>query len=616
MSTNEQIMKRQKLRNTEYYGLQKKFDELYADSLKGRNFNKLLSLIESDENIKLAYRNLKSNKGSNTPGTDKMTIDDISKWSEDKLIHTVRSRLANYVPQPVRRKEIPKPNGKMRPLGIPTITDRIVQQCIKQMLEPICEAKFHDRNNGFRPNRSAENALAQSYKLMQQMNLHYVVDIDIKGFFDNVNHGKLMKQLWTLGIRDKSLLCIIRKMLKGEIAGIGFPEKGTPQGGILSPLLSNVVLNELDWWVSSQWEDFPTEFDYKNCDKGNGGSSKSGKYRPLRDKSNLKECYIVRYADDFKIFCRNYDDARRIFIATRIWLKERLGLEISEEKSKIVNLRKNYSEFLGFRLKVRKKGKKRVVTSHIGDKALDRIKSDTKELVNEMQHPRDRTEAYRKISKFNSYVMGVQNYYRIATNVQEDLDKIAFNVRKNLEIRVRTRMSKKSSRGLPRYIAVRYGDSKQLRYVDGHPLVPLGYVQHKSPMYKASVINSYTVEGRKAIHKNLQCIDLEKLDYLMRNPIANESVELNDNRISLYVAQQGKCCISGKILELEDINVYHKKDLHWDKQDAYQNLALVCNKIFILLTISEEEEKQALLTELKLDSNAIEKLKKFRQLRK
>lgn len=131
------------------------------------------------------------------------------------------------------------------------IEDRLIQQCILQVLEPICEAKFHDRSNGFRPNRGVENALAQAEKLIQSNKLYIVVDIDIKGFFDNVSHGKLLKQLWTIGIQDKKLISIISAMLKGEIAEIGFPEKGTAQGSIISPLLSNVVLNELDWWIAA-----------------------------------------------------------------------------------------------------------------------------------------------------------------------------------------------------------------------------------------------------------------------------------------------------------------------------------------------------------------------------
>ena len=363
------------LRNNEYYGMQGTFDNLYANSINNAKFKRLYNLIIAEENIKLAYRNLKTNKGSKTPSTDGKTIETLSNMTSQKLVDTVRTRLNNYKPQPIRRVEIPKSNGKVRELGIPTIMDRLMQQCIKQILEPICEAKFHERNNGFRPNRSVENALAQAYKMMQQMHLYYVVDIDIKGFFDNVNHGKLLKQLWHIGIQDKKVLCIISKMLKGEIAHIGFPEKGTPQGALLSPLLANVVLNEFDWWITSQWEEFPTRHKYINSISKNGKESNFAKYRPLRQTSHLKECYIIRYADDFKIFCRNYNDARKIFIATRQWLKERLGLEISPEKSKIVNLKKNYSEFLGFRLKVRDKGQKKVVTSHVSKKALSKIRT-------------------------------------------------------------------------------------------------------------------------------------------------------------------------------------------------------------------------------------------------
>lgn len=116
-----------------------------------------------------------------------------------------------------------------------------------------------------------------------------MVDIDVKGFFDNINHAKLLKQLWALGIRDKSLLKVISKMLKAEIEGVGIPEKGTPQGGILSPLLANVVLNELDWWIASQWEVHKTKYAYKPY-KG----SNAGMYEALRN-TNLKEIHMVRY---------------------------------------------------------------------------------------------------------------------------------------------------------------------------------------------------------------------------------------------------------------------------------------------------------------------------------
>ena len=183
-------LKRQKLRNIEYYDMQEVFDKLYQDSLANREFRNLLDIITTEENIRLAYRNLKKNAGSKTPGTDNKTITDIAKLDEQELVKIVRKKFQWYQPQAVRRKDIPKGNGKTRPLGIPTIMDRLIQQCVLQVLEPICEAKFCETSNGFRPNRGVENALAQAEKHMQCGHLHIVIDIDIKGFFDNVQHGK------------------------------------------------------------------------------------------------------------------------------------------------------------------------------------------------------------------------------------------------------------------------------------------------------------------------------------------------------------------------------------------------------------------------------------------
>ena len=226
------------LRHAEYYDMQSTFDELYARSQAGEIFENLMDVILSRENILLAYRNIKSNTGSITPGTDKLKISDIGKLTADEVTARVRKIVKGakngYTPRSVRRKDIPKPNGNTRPLGIPCIWDRLVQQCIKQVMEPICEAKFHERNNGFRPYRSTQNAIAQCYKMAQLQNLHFVVDVDIVGFFDNIDHSKLIRQLWGIGIQDRKLIMIIKQMLKAEILFndiIITPETGTPQGG-------------------------------------------------------------------------------------------------------------------------------------------------------------------------------------------------------------------------------------------------------------------------------------------------------------------------------------------------------------------------------------------------
>lgn len=505
MADKKKIPKKQKLRNAEYYDMQFVFDKLYADSKEGVKFTDLVEIIKSPENIKLAYRNMRKNKGSKTAGTDKKTISDLNKWKEESLIAHVQRKLEWYIPQKVRRVEIPKDNGKTRPLGIPTIMDRLIQQCVLQVLEPICEAKFFERSNGFRPNRSAENAIAQAERMMQNMNLHYVVDVDIKSFFDNVSHGKLLKQMWTMGIQDKKLLCIISAMLKAEVAGIGFPEKGTPQGGIISPLLSNIVLNELDWWVASQWENIPTRENYIRRIYANGTPDKSKQVYHLR-KTALKECYIVRYADDFKIFCRKRSDAVKIFEATKLWLKDRLGLEISPEKSKIVNMKRHYSEFLGFKLKVREKGKnkqgqpKYVVEAHIKEKKLAKIKAYSKEIIGKIRQTYNKGMEYKLVQMYNSYLIGVHNYYCIATHVNLDFQEIAYDVKKSLYNRLKHRITKKGTitNG---YIRKQYGTSREVRFIGGHAIVPIAYVQHRVPMDKKRSINKYTPQGREEIHK-------------------------------------------------------------------------------------------------------------------
>ena len=188
--------------------------------------------ILSNENMNRAYKQVKKNKGA--AGIDGMECADLLshlKVNGQQLRESIRNQ--SYKPMPVKRVEIPKADGSKRKLGIPTVTDRVVQQAATQVLTPIYERKFHENSYGFRPNHSVENAIARSYQLLQHANLHYVIEFDIKGFFDNVNHAKLIRQIWAMGIHDKALIFVLRRILTAQIkledGTFITPDKGTPQ---------------------------------------------------------------------------------------------------------------------------------------------------------------------------------------------------------------------------------------------------------------------------------------------------------------------------------------------------------------------------------------------------
>lgn len=591
------FMKKKLLRNNEYYDTQKVADELYWKSLNNYNHYKLLELITHPNNIKLAYRNIKRNKGSKTPGTNGTTLEKIATMGEDNLIKYVQNRFDNYKPMKVRRVMIPKGNGDYRPLGIPTMEDRIMQQCIKQVLEPICEAKFHKHSYGFRPNRSTHHAIARVNHLVNVGKLHYVVDIDIKGFFDNINHGKLLKQLWSLGIRDKRLIKILSKTLKTEIEGEGIPISGTPQGGIISPLLSNVVLNELDWWLASQYESSPIKDNY----------TRSFAYTALK-KTNLKEFYHVRYADDFKILCRDYETAQKIYIATKEWLQQRLGLEISPTKSKIVNLKTNHSEFLGLKFKAIQKNGKWVCYSHISDKSRKRLIKDYRRRVqNIVKQP-----IMENACKLNAFILGVHNYYKVATHVSKDFRSIDFQTRKMVHHRLHN-ISKKNGVKSDSFKRL-YGEYKGSTYNIGEVTIfPMYAIKNRPSMSFSQNICNYTEEGREIIHNKLIGIDNNILKYIVNNPVLNMSSEYNDNRISLYVGQKGICKITKLPLKIGEMETHHIIPKEKGGSDEYKNLAWLSKDIHKLIHITDLELIKEIIKKYKLDLNNLKTVNRYRK---
>jgi group II intron reverse transcriptase/maturase len=264
----------------------------------------LMTIVCSSDNLKRAYKQVKRNKG--VAGIDHMPTGKFSDWfivEGELLINDLL--LGNYEPQGVKQVEIPKPKGGMRKLGIPTVRDRIIQQSIAQVLNPIYEREFSERSYGYRPRRNAHKALRQAVEYVTE-GREVVVDMDLKSFFDEVNHDRLMYELSTK-IGDKTLLRLIRKYLQSGILLGGLVSqrtKGTPQGSPLSPLLSNIVLDELD-----------------------------------KELENRGHCF-VRFADDFSIYVRSKKAGERVKNSISAFITNKLKLKVNEEKSVVCEVDK------------------------------------------------------------------------------------------------------------------------------------------------------------------------------------------------------------------------------------------------------------------------------------
>lgn len=328
-------------------------DLLYLKSGQGVTFTGLLEAMTNEVTIVTAIHNIKSNKGSKTVGTDNTNMDKYLQMPKDELIKLIQSSVQNYKAKPTRRVYIEKSNGKKRPLGIPTVLDRIIQECIRIIIEPICEARFYPHSYGFRPYRAQKHAIVDIVNVINASSKSqdqpvWAVEGDIKGCFDNINHRLLLQKLWHIGIHDKRVIKIIGIMLKaGYIENdlLNQTKLGTPQGGILSPLLSNVYLNDFDWYVGRKYME-----PHRQC------KHKCNDTRRLK-WSGVTPKYNFRYADDWVILTSTQQEALRLKRELTKYFKHKLKLELSQEKTFVTDIRKDGIHFLGFIVKAEKKRK-------------------------------------------------------------------------------------------------------------------------------------------------------------------------------------------------------------------------------------------------------------------
>ena len=392
-------------------------DKVFAD---------LFNLVCDRRVLAEAWRRLARNSGSRTPGTDGMTRRTVEQrpGGAAEFLDEIREALRNgtYRPQPVRQRLIPKPGkpGKVRPLGIPTLIDRLVQMALKLVLEPIFEADFHPTSYGFRPGRSTHDALERLTRFLHPTKrgpsvYAHVIEGDIKGCFDAIDHHVMMERV-RKRIGDRKVLRLILAFLKSGVmveGSVRHPITGSPQGGIISPMLSNIYLAAIDerygWWTGRPRE-----------------PSINPAARRVRDhKRGRPVFYMMRYADDFVVLVdgtREQAEAEKRALAE--FLKTELRMELSIEKTKITDVKEGF-DFLGYRVaqtKARNTGR-RVGNLFIPKGKLNDLRYKIKVMVR--RTPTGSTLA-TLIKKLNPILLGWRNYYRYATGAYREFNRLDF----------------------------------------------------------------------------------------------------------------------------------------------------------------------------------------------
>lgn len=530
-------------------------------------FKDLYQLMHWQVWINDAARRVLARAGSSTAGIDGTTRDNFKKNYNEEINRIVqRLKEGTYEPQPVRRVHIPKSDGRKRPLGIPTLRDRIVQEALRMILDPIFESDFQHHSYGFRKGRCTMDAIAVLMPLFNEQVKHfYVIEGDIKSYFDNVHHKKLMTIL-RRRIADKAILALIWKFLKaGVMEGQLFArtESGVPQGGVISPLLANIYLNEFDKWAEEKWHrrtPYERQYYVRRLGKGN--------------------YLMVRYADDFVIAGNGpITEVQQVKEEVKAFLRDELHLELSEEKTKVTHVNDGF-DFLGFYIQRVKPEGRWVVHLRPSEKSKERVKLKIKSLTTRSWVWMDE---YTRLTTLNSIVRGWCEYYK-HTSLHRDLEDISrhtwfryFNwLRKKYDKRKRQLTNEKT--------VVFLGRTRWRAEIREGKHVLVAYQWLPSP--KELVRSRYRMKGKGGFpHPYLNPVLAEAdnpeweggpSERIYRDTIGattiqrNEPLEYAERKLRVKMRDGWKCTLCGGT---EKLRVHHKKGT---KSHAMKDLITVC----------------------------------------
>ena len=398
-------------------GMQAKLHR-WAAADPGRRFDDLFNFVHDPATLLVAFGRVAGNQGANTPGVDGVTAAYVKEVTGvPGFLDDLRAALkdGSFGPLPVREKMIPKPggSGKLRRLGIPAIADRVVQAALKLVLEPIFEAGFEPVSYGFRPRRRAQDAIAEIHYFGTR-GYRWVLDADIEAAFDNVSHTAVMDRV-RARVKDKHVLALVKAFLKaGVLTELGEHRDtltGTPQGGILSPLIFNIALSVLDEHLTAPWKD--------------GGAMSTEYKRAARRRKGLPTWRVIRYADDFAVLVNGSEEDAAALREEITGVLAGLGLCLSESKTRVTHMSEGFS-FLGFRIQWRRKRgtSKHYVYTFIDDRPVRSLKAKIRALT-----PRtSQLDLGYVLTRLNQVMHGWANYFRhaVAKNTFAMLDNFAW----------------------------------------------------------------------------------------------------------------------------------------------------------------------------------------------
>ena len=582
-------------------------DFLYEKSKEGIAFTGLVEAMVNEVTIVTAIHNIKSNKGSKTAGVDQIKMDRYLQMPREELIALIRDSFSNYRPKPARRVYIPKKNGKQRPLGIPTVLDKIIQECVRIVIEPICEAKFYPHSYGFRPYRAQKHAIRDIINVINAATRSpdqpvWAVEGDIKGCFDNIDHRILLKKIWRIGIHDKRVIKMIQQMLKAGYIESGMmndTKLGTMQGGILSPLLSNVYLNDFDWFVGRMYME-----PHRQC------KHKCNDTRRLK-WSGVTPKYNFRFADDWVILTSTEQEAYRLKRMLTKYFRNRMKLELSQEKTFVTDLRTEGIHFLGFVVKAEKKRKTpdpKTWTENLVGKPLpdmERLKEKIQKIAGEVRvigEITERSVQAAQIQRVNSMIIGVAQYLQpsICSHAFHAIDRRVNNTALAVWKRRFPKHYNKYQIPLEKLCNLPHRHEGYKSKTFAVPIegkwfgITLAFITHSKYEIRPfdQRMTPYTEEGRRIYsyyrskNKPLPCdrpsVNTARDIQLSVYAKTVFNFEYFMNREYAYNRDKGKCKCCKKPLFLDDKKFcYHVKgELPLEKVNKVQNLIWLCNDCY------------------------------------